>query len=59
VRLVAGIILADALGRLNAGAEPEDELEIIRDREFGVAGLELWVDVVLAAAESVVELDVA
>jgi hypothetical protein len=59
VRLVAGIIPADALGRLVAGIEPEDELEIIRDREFGVDGLELWVDVVLEATASVVELDVA
>lgn len=59
MRLVAGIIPADALGRLVAGIEPEDELEIIRDREFGVDGLELWVDVVLEATASVVELDVA
>jgi hypothetical protein len=57
-RVVAGIIPVDALGRLIEEIEPEDELEIIRDREFGVDGLELWVDVVLAAAASVVELDV-
>jgi len=59
VRLVEGIIPADALGRLIAGIEPEDELDMIRDREFGVDGLELWVDVVLAATASVAELDVA
>jgi hypothetical protein len=57
-RVVAGIIPVDALGRLIEEIEPEDELEIIRDREFGVDGLELWVDVVLAAAASVVELDI-
>lgn len=46
----------DALGRLIAGIEPEDELHILRDREFGVDGLEFCVGVVLAAVESV-ELD--
>lgn len=47
----------DKLGRLTEGIEPEEE--IVRDREFGVDGLELWVEVVLEAAASVVELNVA
>lgn len=52
------MIPTDGLGRLIAGIEPEEEFNIIRDREFGVDGLELWVAVVLPAAASVVELDV-
>jgi hypothetical protein len=43
----------DEFVRFIAWVEPEDELDIIRDREFGVDGLELCVDVILAAAESV------
>lgn len=46
VRVIAGILPDDELGRLIL-VVLEDELDIVRDREVGVADLEFGADVIL------------
>jgi hypothetical protein len=66
-RLTEGIVFVEEVVRVIAGILPEDELEwlilvvlqdeldIIRDREVGVADLELGADVILGAAVLITE----
>jgi hypothetical protein len=56
VRVITGILPEDELGRLILVMH-EDEQGIIRDREVGVADLELGADVILDPAVLVTELE--